>query len=232
MKMDRLIKLSKSCIGVNEKEAVLRVLDSEFLGMGQEVALFQKELEEFFGRKAICVSSGTAALHLALHACGLKGNEEVLVPSVTYLATYQAISATGATPVSVDVSKSDLLMDMEDCEKKITKKTKVIMPVHYASNPCNMNKLLELKNKYNIRLIEDAAHAFGSYYDNKKIGSFGDVTCFSFDGIKNITSGEGGAVISDDLSILNKVQDASLLGVSNEANYRYKNERKWDFGES
>ena len=112
---------------------------------------------------------------------------------------------------------------------KITNKTKAIIPVHYAGNPCDMDELLTIKNKYNLKIIEDSAHAFGSFYKGKKIGSFGDVSCFSFDGIKNITSGEGGCVVSDDINVMNHIADARLLGVINDSVKRYKKKRSWNF---
>ena len=224
-----MIKLSKSCLSNKEKNAVLRVLNKEFLGMGPEVKKFENDLTRFFGRKTLCVSSGTSALQLALQACGIKRNDQVLVPSLTYIATYQAINALGAIPVSVDVNKNTALIDIDDCKMKITDKTKAIIPVHYAGNPCDMGELLIIKNKYNIKIIEDAAHAFGSYYKGKKIGSFGDISCFSFDGIKNITSGEGGCVVSSDISIMDHIADARLLGVINDSLKRYKKKRSWNF---
>ena len=226
---NKIIKLSKSSISDEEKKAVLRVLDNEYLGMGPEVKNFESDLSKYFNREAICVSSGTAALHLALQACNIKMGDEVLVPSFTYLATFQAISATGAIPISVDIDKDLMLIDINDCKNKITKKRKAIIPVHYASNPCDMSKLLHIKEEYNIRIIEDAAHAFGSFYKGNKIGSFGDITCFSFDGIKNITSGEGGAITSDDKELLQKIKDARLLGVINDTEKRYKKTRSWSY---
>ena len=223
-----MIRLSKSVIGEKEKANVLRILDEEFLGMGTEVKLFESELTEFFNRPAICVSSGTAAIHLALQAAGIGLGDEVLVQSLTYLASYQAISATGAKPVSCDINADNFTINLNDAERKVTAKTKAVLLVHYAGNVGDMESVYAFARKYNIRVIEDAAHAFGTIYQNKLVGNFGDIVCFSFDGIKNITSGEGGAIVSEDHEILNKISDLRLLAVRNDAEKRYKNKRSWD----
>lgn len=223
------IRLSKSCIGEREKQAVMAVLDKEYLGMGEEVQKFELALTEYFSRPAICVSTGTAALQLALEAMDIGVGDEVLVPSLTYVASFQAISATGATPIACDIDENSLSINIEDVEIKITKKTRAVMVVHYSGLVGDFNSLLEVADKHNLRVIEDAAHAFGSSYEGKKVGSFGDVTCFSFDGIKNITSGEGGCIISDDPQILERCRDARLLGVEKDTEARYRGQRSWDF---
>ena len=183
----RPIRLSKSCIGEDEKRAVMGVLDREFLGSGAEVKQFEILLSEFFGRPAVCVSNGTAALHLALQAAGIGPGDEVIVQSLTYLASFQAITATGATPVACDIDTKNLCMNWRDAEKRLTKKTKALMPVHYSGGVGALSEIYALAKKYNLIVIEDAAHAFGTEYHGKRIGSFGDIACFSFDGIKNIT---------------------------------------------
>ena len=226
---NKIIRLSKSCIGDAEKQAVLGVLDREHLGMGVEVQQFEDALSEFFGRQTVCVINGTAALHLSLQACGVGPGDEVLVPSLTYVASFQAISATGALPVACDINEETYLLDLVDAEKRITKNTKAIMPVHYTGGVGDLNVIYEFANKYNLKVIEDAAHAFGTTFNNKRVGSFGDIVCFSFDGIKNITSGEGGCIVTDDETILEKVRDARLLGVEKDTNKRYADERSWNF---
>jgi len=226
---NKIIRLSKSCIGDAEKQAVLGVLDREYLGMGVEVQQFEDALSEFFGRPTVCVINGTAALHLSLQACGVGPGDEVLVPSLTYVASFQAISATGALPVACDINEETYLLDLVDAEKRVTSNTKAIMPVHYTGGVGDLDTLYKFANKYNLRIIEDAAHAFGTTYQDKRIGSFGDIVCFSFDGIKNITSGEGGCIVTDDETILQKVRDARLLGVEKDTDKRYSGERSWDF---
>lgn len=224
-----MIRLSKSSIGNAEIEAVAGTLLSEHLGMGEEVRKFESYLTEFVGRDSLCVVNGTAALHLALQAIGIGPGDEVIVPSLTYVASFQAIAAAGGTPVACDINELTLLADPVDVERRITKKTKAIMPVHFAGAACDMDALLELAGNHSLRTIEDAAHAFGSTYKGQSIGSFGDITCFSFDGIKNITSGEGGCVVSSDSDVLSYIKDARLLGVHGDSDRRYSGERSWSF---
>lgn len=225
----RNIRLSKSVIGEEEKKAVSDVLDREYLGMGQEVQLFEKNLSYFFGRETVCVSTGTSALHLALQALGIGPGDEVLVQSLTYVASFQAISATGAKPVPCEIDPATITLDVDDAKHKLTESTRVVMPVHYASGMGALDEIYEFARENGLRVVEDAAHAFGCYYKGKKVGSFGDIACFSFDGIKNITSGEGGAVVTDDPEVLRKVRDARLLGVEKDTDKRYSGQRSWDF---
>jgi len=226
---EKLIRLSKSSLSDAEKQAVMGVLDREFLGMGAEVQQFEEMLTEFFGRPALCVSTGTAALHLALQAAGIGIGDEVLVQSLTYIASFQAISATGAKPVACDVDAETLCLDWKDAEKRITPNTKAVMPVHYAGGVGALNQIYTFAEKYSLRVIEDAAHAFGTAYQGKKVGGFGDIACFSFDGIKNITSGEGGCIVTNDEEVLRKVRDARLLGVEKDTEKRFSGGRSWDF---
>ena len=200
--------------------------------MGSEVQQFEDALSEFFVRPAVCVVNGTAALHLALQSCGIGHGDEVLVPSLTYLASFQAISATGAKPVACDIDPEIFLLDLSDAEKRITTRTKAIMPVHYTGGVGDLDAVYNFGKKYNLRVVEDAAHAFGTEFLGKKIGSFGDIVCFSFDGIKNITSGEGGCVVTEVEDILQKVKDARLLGVEKDTDKRYAGGRSWDFDTS
>lgn len=226
-----MMRLSRSLIGDREKEAVARVLDVGYLGLGRETVQFERELAGFLGGNisVACVSTGTAALQLALQASGIGPRDEVLVPALTYVASFQAVSATGATPVACDVREENALLDLEDAGKRVTKRTRAVMPVHYASYPGNPDAVFEFARRRGLRVIEDAAHAFGCEHRGEKIGSFGDVACFSFDGIKNITSGEGGAVVSSDAALIAKVRDLRLLGVEKDSEKRYQGERSWEF---
>lgn len=188
-----MIPVQRPSIGKEELAAVKMVFDTGWLGMGPKVKEFEDAVGAFLGaRHVIATNTGTTALHLALDAIGLKHGDEVVVPSLTYVATIQAITETGARPVFCDVEEDTLNIDLSDVEGKITSKTKAILPVHYRGIPCDMNRLLTLAKKFGLRVVEDAAHAFGSYYKGKRIGSFGDLTCFSFDPVKNVTCGEGG----------------------------------------
>lgn len=226
---DKLIRLSKSCLGEAEKLAVKCVLDREYLGMGAEVQEFEQALKEFFGRPAVCVVNGTAAVHLAVQACGIGQGDEVLVPSLTYVASFQAVSATGAKPVACDINPETCILDWRDAERRITPQTKAVMPVHYSGGVGALDEIYAFSQRHGLRVIEDAAHAFGTIYQGKRVGGFGDIACFSFDGIKNITSGEGGCIVTDDGDVLRKVQDARLLGVEKDTEKRYTGQRSWEF---
>jgi dTDP-4-amino-4,6-dideoxygalactose transaminase len=225
----KIIKLSKSSISTEEIISVSNVLKSEYLGMGKKVQEFEKKLKIFFGREVVCVSSGTAALHLSLQALEIKKGDEVLVPSITYIASFQAISATGAKAIACDVESETMLIDINDVKKKISKKTKAIMPVHFAGNPANLKDIYKLAKKNNLFVIEDAAHAFGSYYKKKLIGSLGDIVCFSFDGIKTITSGEGGCIVTSNKKLIDNIKNSRLLGIVGDTEKRYAKKRSWDF---
>jgi dTDP-4-amino-4,6-dideoxygalactose transaminase len=227
-----MIHISRSVVGAAELEAMGRVMrDDGYLGMGAEVRAFETELQEYLGgdnRAVICVNSGTAALHLAVQAITSPG-DEVLVQSLTFIASFQAISAAGAVPVACEVYPETVTLDLEDAARRITPRTKAVMPVHYASNPGDLEAIYAFAERHGLRVIEDAAHAFGCTYKGRKIGSFGDLACFSFDGLKNITSGEGGVVVASDPEVIQWVQDARLLGVQRDTEKRYQGARSWEF---
>ena len=224
-----LIRLSKSVLSEIEKDAVKKVLDEGYLGMGNNVKTFENNLSVLLKRPVVSVVNGTAALHLALQSCGIGKDDEVLVQSITYIASFQAISACGAKPIACDINLDTFTIDIEDAKKRLTSKTKAIMPVHYGGELGNYNQIYDFAKEHGLRVIEDAAHAFGTLRNNKIVGSFGDVVCFSFDGIKNITSGEGGCIVSDDENVLSYARDARLLGVKNDTEKRFQSKRSWDF---
>jgi dTDP-4-amino-4,6-dideoxygalactose transaminase len=197
--------------------------------MGSEVHAFEQTLTKFFGRPAVCVVNGTAAIQLALQSSGIGTGDEVMVPSLTYVASFQAIAATGATPVACDIEPESCILDWRDLERRISARTKAIMPVHYSGGVGDLDGIYDLAAKHGLRVIEDAAHAFGSTHRDLPVGGFGDIACFSFDGIKNITCGEGGCVVSNDQILLGKVRDARLLGVERDTDRRYSGERSWEF---
>lgn len=227
-----LIRLSKSIVGKEEAQAVERVIcGNSYLGMGEEVDQFEKEIATFLGvprEWVVCVNTGTSALHLAIEAVTEPG-DEVLVQSLTYVACFQAISGARAVPVPCEVRPETITIDLDDAANRISPRTKAIMPVHYASNPGNLDAIYAFARSNGLRVIEDAAHAFGCRYDGRRIGSFGDVVCFSFDGIKNITSGEGGAVVTSDSRVAQRVRDARLLGVHGDTENRFSGGRSWEF---
>ena len=226
------LRLSMSVLGNEELQAVTKVIKEDgYLGMGLEVRDFEKEIAEYLGvpvNYVTCVSSGTAALHLAAQATTNPG-DEVLVQSLTYVSSFQAISATNAVPIPCDVNIETGTISIDDVMKRATNKTKVIMPVHYASNPEGIENVYSFAKNNGYRVIEDAAHAFGCVYKGKKIGSTGDIVCFSFDGIKNITSGEGGCVVTSDNKVSEYIRDARLLGVNKDTEKRYLGSRSWEF---
>jgi dTDP-4-amino-4,6-dideoxygalactose transaminase len=215
-------------LGNLEKEAVCRVLDSHAINMGRETREFERELKEFFGIQdlhILCVNSCTAALHLSLQALGIGCGDEVLVPTFTFISSFQAISASGATPIPVDVDFEDGFINIDDAKRRITDKTRAIMPVLFAG--CGNNKIheiYEIAMKNNIRVVEDAAHSFG--YEN--IANRAGILCFSFDAIKNITCSDGGCVVTNDEEIASKIKDVRLLGVIGDTEVRYDGKRSWD----
>jgi len=222
------IPVSRPSLGDEELAAVKTVFDSGWLGLGANVLEFENSLKQFLHAKhVVCTNTGTTALHLALDVLGIGKGDEVIVPSFTFVATIQAITSTGAKPVFCDIHEDDLNMDVSHASKKITRKTKAILPVHYRGFPCDLDEIHELAEKNDLYVVEDAAHAFGSSYNGKKIGSFGDISCFSFDPIKNITCGEGGAVAFQDDALLEPVQQKRILGIDKDTWSRYRNERSW-----
>lgn len=184
--------------------AINRVLNSACYIMGEEVNLFEKEFASFCTAKhCVGVASGTAALHLALIACGIKSGDEVITVPYTFAATVEAISYVGAKPVFVDIEPDTYTMDVNQLEQAITEHTKAIIPVHLYGHPANMSQIMEVAKKYKLKVIEDAAQAHGAMFNGKKVGTFGDVSCFSFYPAKNLGAyGDAGAIVtnSDDLA--------------------------------
>lgn len=223
-----MLPVSRPSIGAEELEEIKKVFDTGWLGLGSTVFEFENRLKEYLpARNVIAVNTGTTALHLALDAFGIKEGDEVIVPSLTFCASVQVITALRATPVFCEIDPETLNIDTGDAGKRITQKTRAVMPVHYCGNTCDMDALLSMGRKHNILIIEDAAHAFGSSYKGKKIGSFGDAACFSFDPIKNITCGEGGAIVLSDDAIAEEMRRKRILGIDKDTWHRYRNERSW-----
>jgi len=191
------IKLFDPSIGKEEEKAITKTLRSKFWASGAgtgEVAIFEKMFNEYVGSKnCIALNSGTAALHLALSLVDIK-NKEVILPSLSFVSTAHAVLYNGGIPKFIDVDPETLCLDQNLVEEEITNNTNVIMPVHFGGMPCNLKKLLSICKKNKISLIEDAAHAAGSTFDGKKIGSHGDFVCFSFHPVKNLSMPSGGAI--------------------------------------
>jgi len=217
-------------IGNEEIEAVTRVLNSRWLGMGKLTEQFEQELSRLLCVKhVVAVNSGTAALHLALDALDLSPADQVITPSLTFAATVQAIRMTGAKVVFCEVSDDTLNADVADIERQITPDTKAILPVHFGGWPCRIDEIVRLAKDHSLAVIEDAAHAFGSAYKGKMIGSLGDATCFSFDPIKNITCGGGGAVATNSDRLADTIRLRRYLGMNRTSWDRLTDNDNWKY---
>jgi dTDP-4-amino-4,6-dideoxygalactose transaminase len=200
--------LSDIDLGKEEEQEVLRVLRSRWLSTGPVTERFEKAFSGYLGGgDAIAVSSGTSALHLALACLGLGKGDEVILPSLTFIATANAVLYVGANPVFADiVGEEDFNISCEEIERKITEKTKAIMVMHYGGYPCEMKAILGVARRHGLYVIEDAAHAPGAKYRGKKCGLIGDIGCFSFFSNKNLATGEGGMVVTRNRVLADEVR--------------------------
>lgn len=207
-----MILINKPWIGEGEKREVVSVLDDNSLTSaakdgGKRVRELESLLQDYLNVKnVVSINSGTSALLAALLAADIRTGDEVLLPSFTFVATANSILAAGAKPVFVDVNKDDYTIDVSDLKAKITKKTRVIVPVHLYGHPSDMDEIAEVAETRSISIIEDACQSLGSTYNNRQTGTFGIMGCFSFYASKVLTSGEGGAVVTDDDSIAEKLK--------------------------
>jgi len=224
------VEFYKHNIGEEEKKKVLECLDGIFLTTGSYVAEFEEQFASYLNLKyAVGLNSCTAALHLSLLALGIGEGDEVITTPMTFIATATAIMHTGAKPVFVDVEPETALIDPDRIESAITKRTKVIIPVHLYGQMCDMKRIRAIADKYNLKIIEDAAHCIEGKRDGVGPGQLGDIACFSFYATKNITSGEGGAVATNDEELAKKVKLLRTHGMSKEAADRYAGQYKhWD----
>lgn len=221
------IKLSSPWIGEEEIEAATRVLKSQVLNMGSETKEFEIELKKFWNRSdsnIACVNSCTAALQLAVQACGIKPGDEVLVPTYTFVSTFQAVKAAGAIPVPCDIDLDDAFISLDDAKKRLSKKTKAIIPVLFAGCDSKIERVYDFALENNLKIVEDAAHSFGDENIIKRNG----ILCFSFDAIKNLSCGDGGAIVTSDSQVFDIVKDARLLGVIGDTDARFNGKRTWD----
>jgi len=215
-------------IGEDEIQAVVETLRSGWLTTGPKVRQFEQEFAKRVGTShAIAVNSCTASLHLALDAIGITEGDEVLVPTITFAATAGVVVHLKARPVLVDCHRDTLNIDPDQIEKAITSKTRAIIPVHFAGRPCKMDRILQIASHYNLKVIEDAAHAFPSRYGTKMVGTIGDITCFSFYAIKTITTGEGGMATTENPEWAERMRIMSLHGISKDAWKRYGADGSW-----
>lgn len=228
-----MIPIFKPSLGEEELKAVKECFDSHWIGLGPKTKKFEDEFSKYTGaRTAISMNSCTAAQHICLVALGIKEGDEVLVPAITFASTSHAVIFCGAIPILVDVDRDTLQMDFEDLKRKITPKTKAIMPVHYGGVICDMDPILEIARKNNLYVIEDAANCAGAEYKGKKIGDLGsDFTCFSFEAKKNMTTGDGGMITSNhEGEIINKIRRLRWVGMDKDTLKRFSSEAKpWEY---
>lgn len=224
----RYIPLSQPCIGKEEINAAIEALKSGWITLGPKTALFEDQIKDFIGTKyAVALSSATAGLHLALLAAGIGKSDEVIAPVFTFAATINPIIHVGAKPILIDCTKDTFNIDISQIEKNITHKTRAIVPMHYAGQSVDMDKITNIARKYNLVVIEDAAHAIGTTYKKKKIGSISDMTVFSFHPIKNITTGDGGMVLTNNEEFDKKLRLLRLHGMNKEAWRRFDKSGSW-----
>lgn len=219
--MDIKIPIYQPCLKGNEINYVMDCLESTWISSkGKYISTFENSFANYINVKhATSVSNGTVALHLALLALGIGFDDEVIVPTLTYIASVNAITYTGATPVFVDSLEDTWQMNPDDIEKKITKKTKAIMAVHLYGHACDMDKILSLCKKHDIFLIEDCAEALGTKYNNLHVGTFGDIATYSFFGNKTITTGEGGMVVTNDETLFDRAVHFKGQGLAKHRQY-------------
>jgi dTDP-4-amino-4,6-dideoxygalactose transaminase len=215
-------------IAEDEIQAVMETLRSGWLTTGVRVRQFEEDFAHYVGSQhAVAVNSGTAALHLALDAVGVKEGDEVLVPTMTFAATAEVVLYFRAKPVLVDCRHDTMNLDPDQIEKVITSRTKAIIPVHIGGQPCDMDRILEIARERHLKVIEDAAHALPTRYRGRLVGTIGDITCFSFYATKTITTGEGGMATTDNPEWAERMRIMSLHGISHDAWKRYTAEGSW-----
>jgi dTDP-4-amino-4,6-dideoxygalactose transaminase len=222
---DRFLVFGSPAIEEPEIEEVVATMRSGWLGTGPKVAEFEREFAAYKGAdKAAAVNSCTAALHLSLLASGIKPGDEVITSALTFCATVNTIIHAGATPVLADVERSSMNLDPEDVRRKITPRTRALLPVHFAGRPCNMDALCAIADEHGLRMIEDCAHAIETEYRGRKAGTFGDFGCFSFYVTKNIVTGEGGMVLARNEEEFARIKILGLHGMSKDAWKRFSDE--------
>ncbi len=228
------IPFHKPYIAEDEISEVLDSLRSGWLTTGPKCVEFEKAFAEYIGCKhAVAVNSCTAALHIALDAIGLKEGEVVITSPMTFAATAEVVRYFNAKPVFVDIEPETMNIDVSKLEEKVKSlkgegaRLKTIIPVHYAGQPCDMDPIMSIANKYNLKVVEDAAHVLPAKYKDRTVGTIGDITCFSFYATKNITTGEGGMAVTDNLEWAERMRIMSLHGISKDAWKRYTAEGNW-----
>ncbi len=226
------IPVFKPLIEQEEFDATRKSLELGWLGMGSYVGEFEERLKNFLGatdRYVAAVSTGHAAIHLGMLVMGIGAGDEVITPSFNNAADFQAILATGAKPVFCDIDEDSLCLDLDKAAELVSPQTKAIIVMDYDCVLCDHERVAEFAAKYNLRVLHDAAHSFGSKYKGKMVGSFSDVCMFSFDPVKTITCIDGGALVVRSEAELKKIQEMRLIGMSQPTSIMYTNARAWTY---
>jgi dTDP-4-amino-4,6-dideoxygalactose transaminase len=217
-------------LGPEEAAAVTRVLESGWITMGPETQEFEREIAALVGaRHGVAVSSCTAALFLGLEALGVRPGDDVITSSYTFSATANVIEHLGARPVFIDIERDTFNLDATLLERAVTPKTRVILPVHFAGQPCDMDAINEIARDHRISVLDDAAHALGARYEGRDVGTLCDVTAFSFYANKNLTTGDGGMATTDRTDIAERIESTRLHGLSRGAWGRYRDRSAWRY---
>ena len=226
-----MIQLFKPCLGKEEASAVLEVLKSGWIGNGPKTLEFEDKFSQFISAKhSLALNSASASIHLALLCAGVESGDEVITPSLTFVATNHPILMLGAKPVFCDVQEDTLCADAKDIIKKITNKTRAIVVVHYGGHPVDLDPIKKICKEKGIKLIEDCAHASGTYYKGKHVGTVGDFGCFSFAAIKNLTTGDGGMLVGKNEKLISKARTYAWSGISQSTWERVKDAKlKWQY---
>lgn len=225
---ENFIQFHRPFITDEEINEVIDTVKSGWLSMGPKVIKFEEEFKSLIGcKQAVSVNSWTAAGHLALEAINLNAGDEVIVPTMTFPATAEIACYFGAVPKFVDVDEDTLNISVKEIEKAITPKTKAIIPVHYAGQPCDLDEINQIAKAYNLVVIEDAAHALPAEYKGKKIGTVSDITCFSFYATKTLATGEGGMLCTENDEIAERTKLMRMHGMNKDAWKRYTDACSW-----
>ncbi len=202
-------------------EAVAQVLRSDWITTGPQVPAFERAVAGFVGtREGVAVSSGTAALHAAIHALGIQEEDEVIVPALTFASSANAVVFEGGRPVFADVDPDTLLLTPDEVERRISPRTRAVMAVDYAGQPCDYDALRRICQRHDLPLVADACHALGATYRGKRVGTLTDLTAFSFHPVKHITTGEGGMIVTDDPNAAARMRTFRNHGISSDARER------------
>lgn len=223
-----MIPYGRQTIDEADIEAVVKVLKSDFLTTGPVIEEFERRVAEYTGAKyAVAIANGTAALHAACFAAGIGEGDEVITSPITFAASANCALYCGATPVFADIDPKTYNIDPQDIERKITERTKAIIPVHFTGQPCDMDEIHAIAKKHGLMVIEDGAHALGAEYKGAKIGGLSDMTEFSFHPVKHITTGEGGMILTNNEELYERLKLFRTHGITRDVRFMEKNDGPW-----